>query len=402
MSVVHLSGILRALVAVAGVLAGMRIALLVLGSARAARIWAFQHAPAGRGAAPVAPEAPAPCWLTDPPMRSHVRPPGTPETAPTSAFTLAHPAGRARADARRRRHPLHPALYLHARLLGESAGAPPNPCLAEPLGGPSLARSARRSANPKPNPIPTLTLSRRLCSGFSACQMLGCPLLAAPQGAWGLLPCCAPAWPATRSPRSSPPPRPACAGLLRQVLAGLTAASSWRRWRWRRCAPQAPRRRPAQPRRLGRLHRYHRRPRLCRACRRARRRVPAVGASAVAASRPVFLASGGFAVSVLLLTGRVRLQTAAATPQPPPQQPQQQTTTSPVARRASVAPLTRSRRPLASWSAAGRRSCARCRSWCASHPPSSLAFLGRPAPDRAVAVVCGRGCALRQPAGAPG
>ena len=26
----------------------------------------------------------------------------------------------------------------------------------------------------------------------------------------------------------------------------------------------------------------------------------------------------------------------------------------------------------------------------------------RPAPDRTVAVVCGRGCALRQPAGAPG
>ena len=71
------------------------------------------------------------------------------------------------------------------------------------------------------------------------------------------------------------------------------------------------------------------------------RRVPAVGASAVAASRLVFLASGGFAVSVLLLTGRVRFQTAAATPQPPPQQPQQQTTTTPASPAApSVAPLT--------------------------------------------------------------
>ena len=70
------------------------------------------------------------------------------------------------------------------------------------------------------------------------------------------------------------------------------------------------------------------------------RRVPAVGASAVAASRLVFLASGGFAVSVLLLTGRVRFQTAAATPQQPPQ-PQPQPTTTPASPAApSVAPLT--------------------------------------------------------------
>ena len=68
--------------------------------------------------------------------------------------------------------------------------------------------------------------------------------------------------------------------------------------------------------------------------------MPAVGASAVAASRLVFLASGGFAVSVLLLTGRVRFQTAAATPQPPPQ-PQPQPTTTPASPAApSVAPLT--------------------------------------------------------------
>ena len=68
--------------------------------------------------------------------------------------------------------------------------------------------------------------------------------------------------------------------------------------------------------------------------------MPAVGASAVAASRLVFLASGGFAVSVLLLTGRVRFQTAAATPQQPPP-PQPQPTTTPASPTApSVAPLT--------------------------------------------------------------
>ena len=67
--------------------------------------------------------------------------------------------------------------------------------------------------------------------------------------------------------------------------------------------------------------------------------MPAVGASAVAASRLVFLASGGFAVSVLLLTGRVRFQTAAATP--PQQPPQPQPTTTPASPAApSVAPLT--------------------------------------------------------------
>ena len=69
--------------------------------------------------------------------------------------------------------------------------------------------------------------------------------------------------------------------------------------------------------------------------------MPAVGASAVAASRLVFLASGGFAVSVLLLTGRVRFQTAAATPPQQPPQPQPQPTTTPASPTApSVAPLT--------------------------------------------------------------
>ena len=97
---------------------------------RGACIWAFQHAPAGRTAAPVAPEgacAPAgrpirPCDRTCASRVAGNAGHGAHERVDARADL----AGRARADARRRRHPLHPApLPPRARLLGESAGALP-------------------------------------------------------------------------------------------------------------------------------------------------------------------------------------------------------------------------------------------------------------------------------------
>ena len=89
------------------------------------------------------------------------------------------------------------------------------------------------------------------------------------QAAWGVSPCCAPAWPATRSLHSSPPPRPACA-----ASSSRGASQPHRGERARGAGGGGGGVHPvrdvhrAQPRRLGRLHGIIAGP--ARACRRAR------------------------------------------------------------------------------------------------------------------------------------
>ena len=282
----------------------MRGATLLLGCASAAL--AFGPSSARPVVAPrlTCGRAPAPLLADRSAHAVACAPLETPETPPTTALTLA---------------PIWLAVLV--QMLGVGVTLSTLPLYLHALGC---------SAN-----------QQALCiSGFSACQMLGCPLLVALSGRVGRLAVLR----ACLAGNAVASLLTASASGLRGIffarcLAGLTAASvPVAQVAVAEVCPPGPATstalsRVASAASIGIIAG----PGFAALIAELGRRVSVVGDSAVVASRLVFLASGVFAVAVLLLTGRVRLQTPTPTATPPPPLP---TAVAAAAPSAGVAPLT--------------------------------------------------------------